>query len=71
VAKLYDVGSGFEALLRELDAYECMEGLECVPRCLGVYAPVHRAWATLLLEDKGDSLGNDDWKDFDLDPEER
>ncbi|KAJ7837211.1 hypothetical protein B0H14DRAFT_3703108 [Mycena olivaceomarginata] len=40
VAKLYDVGSGFEALLRELDAYECMEGLECVPRCLGVYAPV-------------------------------
>ncbi|KAJ7823634.1 hypothetical protein B0H14DRAFT_3875191 [Mycena olivaceomarginata] len=71
VAKLYDVGSGFEALLRELDAYECMEALEYVPRCLGVYAPAHRAWAALLLEDKGDSLGNDEWKDFDLNPEER
>ncbi|KAJ7837219.1 hypothetical protein B0H14DRAFT_2792084 [Mycena olivaceomarginata] len=54
-----------------LDAYECMEGLECVPRCLGVYAPAHRAWAALLLEDKGDSLGNDEWKDLDLDFEER
>lgn len=71
VAKLYEVGSGFEALLRELDVYECMEGLECVPRCLGVYAPAHRAWAALLLEDKGDSLGNDEWKDLDLDVEER
>ncbi|KAJ7207077.1 hypothetical protein GGX14DRAFT_567640 [Mycena pura] len=64
VAKLYDVGC-FEALLRELDAYKCLASLHSIPKCLGVFAPSHRAWAALLFEDKGDSL-DERWEDLSL-----
>ena len=64
MAKLYDVGC-FEALLRELDAYKCLASLHSIPKCLGVFAPSHRAWAALLFEDKGDSL-DERWEDLSL-----
>ncbi|KAJ7194566.1 hypothetical protein GGX14DRAFT_678686 [Mycena pura] len=64
VAKLYEVGC-FASLLRELDAYECLRSLRSIPKCLGVFAPSHRAWAALLLEDKGDSVG--EWEGLSLD----
>ncbi|KAJ7776619.1 hypothetical protein DFH07DRAFT_951751 [Mycena maculata] len=64
IAKLYDA-CNFDALLREVDAYECMTLSSAVPKCLGVFGPSHRAWAALILEDKGEPLVAR-WQDLSL-----
>lgn len=66
VVKLYEASS-FDALMREVDAYQHLSSasLDFVPRCLGAFAPSHCAWAALVLEDKGESLGKS-WQDLSL-----
>lgn len=62
VAKLYD-RCYFDALIREVDAYGCLMSSSAVPKFLGVYGPLHSAWAALILEDKGEPLAAR-WQDL-------
>ncbi|KAJ6583718.1 hypothetical protein B0H10DRAFT_2234757 [Mycena sp. CBHHK59/15] len=64
VAKLYD-SCHFDALIREVDAYGCLVSSSAVPKSLGVFGPLHRAWAALILEDKGKHLA-ERWQDLSL-----
>ncbi|KAK7031714.1 hypothetical protein R3P38DRAFT_2925310 [Favolaschia claudopus] len=66
VVKMYD-SCDFDALLREADAYEQLElsGVSATPKCLGIFAPVHKRWAALVLEDGGLTIGKC-WRDVSL-----
>lgn len=64
VAKLYD-GCHFGALMREIDAYGSLLSSSVTPKSLGVFAPSHRAWAVLILEDKGKPIA-ERWQELSL-----
>lgn len=66
VVKLYEA-SAFDALMREVDAYQYLSSasMDVVPKCLGVFAPLHCAWAALVLQYKGKPLGKS-WQDLNL-----
>ncbi|KAJ6556466.1 hypothetical protein B0H19DRAFT_142611 [Mycena capillaripes] len=64
VVKLYEE-HGFDGLLREMRAYERLLSLPTVPKCLGVFGPSDKAWAALIIEDRGTSLDSDEhWEDL-------
>ncbi|KAJ7756941.1 kinase-like domain-containing protein [Mycena metata] len=46
-----------EDLTRELTAYQRLGHLPCVPRLLGLYAPLGEDWVGFVLEDVGSPIG--------------
>jgi hypothetical protein len=58
VVKVYEE-LGFDGLLREVRAYERLLSLPTTPKYLGVFSPSDKAWAALIVEDKGTSLVSD------------
>ncbi|KAJ6591502.1 hypothetical protein DFH09DRAFT_176674 [Mycena vulgaris] len=57
----------FNGLIREMDAYERLLSLPTVPKSFGVFGPSDKAWAALVIEDKGTPLASDaHWADLPL-----
>ncbi|KAJ7467538.1 hypothetical protein FB451DRAFT_394274 [Mycena latifolia] len=50
---------GFDGLLREISAYDRLRSLPTVPRAIGVFGPPDKAWAALVIEDRGTPLASE------------
>ncbi|KAJ7079521.1 hypothetical protein C8R44DRAFT_824699 [Mycena epipterygia] len=49
----------FDGLLREIRAYDRLRSLPTVPRAIGVFGPPDKAWAALVIEDRGIPLASE------------
>ncbi|KAJ7144601.1 hypothetical protein C8R44DRAFT_865507 [Mycena epipterygia] len=58
IVKVYEE-LGFDGLLREVRAYERLLSPSTTLKYLGVFVPLDKAWAALIVEDKGISLASD------------